>query len=169
MNREEIKNYLPHREPMLLVDDVTIEGDTAVGHYTVRGDDAMTLVLLASFVMLVVALGNSWHFIVRQAKDFFAGNSNRDDATETSGELRFQLFLAVITGLLLAIGIFLYTSEDKTAAYVFDNDMMFVGLLFAMSVGYYLMKLVLYKMSNLVLFGVKKSLQWKRAPPQRRS
>lgn len=131
--------------------------------YTVRGDDAMTLVLLASFVMLVVALGNSWHFIVRQAKDFFAGNSNRDDATETSGELRFQLFLAVITGLLLAIGIFLYTSEDKTAAYVFDNDMMFVGLLFAMSVGYYLMKLVLYKTANAVLFGIKKSLQWKRA------
>lgn len=39
MNREEIKNYLPHREPMLLVDDVAIEGDTAVGHYTVRGDE----------------------------------------------------------------------------------------------------------------------------------
>lgn len=39
MNREEIKNYLPHREPMLLVDDMTIEGDTAIGHYHVRGDE----------------------------------------------------------------------------------------------------------------------------------
>lgn len=39
MTREEIKNYLPHREPMLLVDDVTMEGDTAVGHYHVRGDE----------------------------------------------------------------------------------------------------------------------------------
>lgn len=39
MNREEIKSYLPHREPMLLLDDVAIEGDTAVGHYLVRGDE----------------------------------------------------------------------------------------------------------------------------------
>ena len=39
MTREEIKNYLPHREPMLLVDDVTMEGDTAIGHYHVRGDE----------------------------------------------------------------------------------------------------------------------------------
>ena len=39
MEREEIKTFLPHREPMLLVDDMTLEGDTAVGHYHVRGDE----------------------------------------------------------------------------------------------------------------------------------
>ena len=39
MTREELKNFLPHREPMLLVDDVTMEGDTSVGHYRVRGDE----------------------------------------------------------------------------------------------------------------------------------
>ena len=39
MNREEIKKILPHREPMLLLDDVRKEDGTAVGHYTVRGDE----------------------------------------------------------------------------------------------------------------------------------
>lgn len=51
MNREEIKAILPHREPMLLVDEaelVFIEGDSAengeigkkaVGRYTVKGDE----------------------------------------------------------------------------------------------------------------------------------
>ena len=39
MTREEIKNYLPHREPMLLVDDVTLDGKTCTGHYKVRGDE----------------------------------------------------------------------------------------------------------------------------------
>ena len=39
MNREEIKQILPHREPMLLVDDVTEEKGEAVGHYRVRGDE----------------------------------------------------------------------------------------------------------------------------------
>lgn len=39
LNRDEIKTFLPHREPMLLVDDVTMEGDTAIAHYHVRGDE----------------------------------------------------------------------------------------------------------------------------------
>ena len=39
MNREEIKQFLPHREPMLLVDEMNLEGDTARGAYTVRGDE----------------------------------------------------------------------------------------------------------------------------------
>lgn len=39
MNREELKSILPHREPMLLVDEATLEGEVAVGRYTVRGDE----------------------------------------------------------------------------------------------------------------------------------
>ena len=39
MNREEIKELLPHREPMLLLDQVTLEADTACGAYRVRGDE----------------------------------------------------------------------------------------------------------------------------------
>jgi len=39
MNRDEIKNILPHREPMLLVDETELDGDTAIGKYTVRGDE----------------------------------------------------------------------------------------------------------------------------------
>ncbi len=39
MNREEIMNILPHRDRMLLLDDVEDQDGTAVGHYTVRGDE----------------------------------------------------------------------------------------------------------------------------------
>ncbi|MCE5344125.1 MAG: beta-hydroxyacyl-ACP dehydratase [Eubacteriales bacterium] len=39
MNRDEMKRYLPHREPMLLVDETDIRGDTAYGRYFVRGDE----------------------------------------------------------------------------------------------------------------------------------
>ncbi len=39
MNREEIMKILPHREPMLLIDDVEKIGEEAVAHYTVRGDE----------------------------------------------------------------------------------------------------------------------------------
>ena len=40
MNREELKNILPHREPMLLLDEAHLEEDgAAVGTYTVKGDE----------------------------------------------------------------------------------------------------------------------------------
>lgn len=39
MNREEIMGLLPHRAPMLLVDEAFLEdGDTAVGRYTIPAD-----------------------------------------------------------------------------------------------------------------------------------
>lgn len=39
MTREEIKTILPHRDHMLLVDDVVKEDGIAIGHYQVRGDE----------------------------------------------------------------------------------------------------------------------------------
>lgn len=40
MNREELKLILPHREPMLLVDEAEkIEEKKSIGSYTVRGDE----------------------------------------------------------------------------------------------------------------------------------
>lgn len=39
MNREELMTILPHREDMLLLDDASREGEEAVGHYHVRGEE----------------------------------------------------------------------------------------------------------------------------------
>lgn len=39
MNREEIMNILPHRDNMLLLDDVKNKDGTAIGHYTIRGNE----------------------------------------------------------------------------------------------------------------------------------
>jgi 3-hydroxyacyl-[acyl-carrier-protein] dehydratase len=39
MNRQEIMEILPHRDNMLLLDDIKNNDGTATGHYTVRGDE----------------------------------------------------------------------------------------------------------------------------------
>lgn len=39
MTQEEIKNILPHRDHMLLLDDVENCDGEAIGHYAVRGDE----------------------------------------------------------------------------------------------------------------------------------
>jgi 3-hydroxyacyl-[acyl-carrier-protein] dehydratase len=39
MNKEELMKILPHREDMLLIEDVEQKEEFAVGHYKVRGDE----------------------------------------------------------------------------------------------------------------------------------
>lgn len=39
MTKEELKQILPHRDPMLLLDSAQREGDAARGAYHVRGDE----------------------------------------------------------------------------------------------------------------------------------
>ncbi|GHU44557.1 3-hydroxyacyl-[acyl-carrier-protein] dehydratase FabZ [Clostridia bacterium] len=39
MNKEELKQLLPHREPMLLLDEAERVDGQAIGKYTVRGDE----------------------------------------------------------------------------------------------------------------------------------
>ena len=39
MKRDEIMKILPHREHMLLIDEAELIDETAVGRYTVRGDE----------------------------------------------------------------------------------------------------------------------------------
>lgn len=39
MNKTEIEKILPHRDHMLLLDDVELVEGTSVGHYHVRGDE----------------------------------------------------------------------------------------------------------------------------------
>jgi len=39
MDKNEIKNILPHRESMLLLDDVVLQDGISIGSYTIRGDE----------------------------------------------------------------------------------------------------------------------------------
>lgn len=40
MNKDELKKILPHREPMLLIDEAELkEENLAVGKYTIKGDE----------------------------------------------------------------------------------------------------------------------------------
>ena len=39
LNRSDIEKILPHRAPMLLVDEMERDGEHAIGRYTVKGDE----------------------------------------------------------------------------------------------------------------------------------
>ena len=39
MTKDQIMQILPHRDPMLLIEDASLDGEWGVGHYQVRGDE----------------------------------------------------------------------------------------------------------------------------------
>lgn len=39
MNKDEIKKVLPHRDPMLLIDEVHMEGEISIAHKHINGDE----------------------------------------------------------------------------------------------------------------------------------
>ena len=63
--------------------------------YTIASDNLLTSLLLACFILGCVAFAQSREFIFRQVKHFFrVRNEGTSEIAETTGEIRFQLFLA---------------------------------------------------------------------------
>ena len=142
--------------------DYGVAGDPVP--YTLRGDNTMTLILLFCFMLFVVSVAHSKRFIVRQTKHFFFLPPTSGDAMgETSGELRFQLFLAMLDCLLWAIAAFLYTTDVVAQSSVLPDDFLLVALLFAAVMLFYLLKATLYSVVNLVFFDDKINLRWMKS------
>ena len=68
--------------------------------YSVASDNVITGILLACFILVMVAYTKSKRFIQRQAKNFFyVQHGETTVISDTSNELRFQFFLMIQTCL----------------------------------------------------------------------
>ena len=75
--------------------------------YTVRGDNAMALILLIGFISMIISASGSRGFIFKQLKSLFYLPKNYDmTMSETSTELRFQFFMVLLTSLLYDLHLF---------------------------------------------------------------
>ena len=128
--------------------------------YTVRADNMITLLLLFSFVLFIVSLAHSKHFLARQLKDFFwpLHHDNNDD--EAGGGMRFVAFLALVNVLVLAISSYLLVTESLNDNIGVQAGIGLVGAFFAVFVCYYCLKWAAGALVNTVFFGTKKNLQW---------
>ena len=132
--------------------------------YSVRNDDVITLLLLVLFVLAAVAFSNTRQFVVRQTKHFF--NTHREgltEITETGLEMRFQLFLAFLNSLLLAMLFYFYTLNYIGNTFTLASQYHLIAIFLGITVAYYLLKIGLYSMVNTVFFGGKKNRQWMRS------
>ena len=128
--------------------------------YTVSSDNTITGLLLGSFVLAMIALGNSWNFLVRQIKHFFYTPRNVAEITETSSEIRFQVFFMLVTALLISILFFFYTTVYFPGYYIMESRLSVIGIFFGIVSAYFVAKAVLYSVINNVFFDRKKNGQW---------
>lgn len=138
---------------------IGIAGDPAP--YLLRNDDVITMLLLFCFIAGLMAFSKSWNFISRQAERFFdVPRSTETTGTETSSELRFQLFLVLQTGLLFALLQFFYTQEYIGTTFILSSQYQLIAIFFGMNIGYFILKGALYHGVCSVFFGARKSVQW---------
>lgn len=128
--------------------------------YKLQTDDTISVIFLFCLVAGVLAVSQSRTFIARQAKQFFRPSHTEAPSTETSGEVRFQLFLVVQTALLLSLFQYFFTQEHINDTFSLSSEYQLIALFLAVWTGYFAVKGLLYSVVNSVFFGWKKNGVW---------
>ena len=132
--------------------------------YRVQNDNVITSLLLACFLIAVIAFANAKHFIMREAKNFFyVPREDRTDFSETSNELRFQIFLVGITCLLIALLFYFYTLRYIGDTFVLRSQYTLIAIFLGIAIAFFLLKAGLYTFANLVFFDGKRNQQWMKS------
>lgn len=127
--------------------------------YTIASDDIITTILLGCFILTMVVFARSGRFIATQVKNLFYRPTASTDTTETTGELRFQIFLIAQTSLLLGLLYFFYVQTYVTPSLLITQYQA-MGIFVGTIVAYFLVKMIAYAVVNWVFFPRKKNLQW---------
>ena len=132
--------------------------------YTLRNDHIITSVLLGMLLVTLVLLANHRDFFLRQLKGLF-GLSHKDEEfmPETGSEYRCQFFLVAQTSMLLGILQFFFTQKFIGDTFILRSDYMVVGVFFAMTLAYFLLRSVFYTAANSVFFSVRQNAIWQKA------
>ena len=128
--------------------------------YSVASDNVITGILLACFILVMVAYTKSKRFIQRQAKSFFyVQHGETTVISETSNELRFQFFLMLQTCLQLSLLFFFYTRAAISDTFIIEQYKV-IGWFASGILVYFLLKILAYTIIDLTFFDSKKNEQW---------
>ncbi|MDD7258038.1 MAG: DUF4271 domain-containing protein [Prevotellaceae bacterium] len=133
--------------------------------YAMRNDHVVTGLLLACFILALLAFARTKHFIFRQAKKFFyvPRSENVTTPTDTTGEYRFLMFLILQTGLICSLLIFFYTLQNIADTFVLASQYQLIGIFFGCIMVYFVFRTLLATLLNLVFFNAKKNMRWLEA------
>ena len=129
--------------------------------YNIHNDSVVTSILLAFFILMVIAFANTHDFFVRQIKKFFYVPSEGTlEITETGTEIRIQLFMVLLSCVLLSLLYYFYVIHFVSSTFILGSQYLLIAIYMLMMVGYFVVKGLLYKVVNILFFGSKKSRHW---------
>ena len=129
--------------------------------YSIHNDSIITSILLAVFILLVVAFANTSEFMARQFRTFFyMPHEGSSEIAETGTELRIQLFLLLLSSLMLALLYYFYTIYYVGDSFMVPSEYHLIAIYLATMIGYFMVKGLLYTLVNIVFFSSKKNRQW---------
>jgi hypothetical protein len=131
--------------------------------YNIANDDLITSILLGCFILATVSISQTGNFIHRQLKYFFHPlREGTTVITETSNELRFQLFLLLQTSLLFALIFFFYAKTFGNGTSSLPQHLV-IGIYTGIITVYFMFKAVAYNLVGWVFFDRKKNEQWTKS------
>ena len=99
--------------------------------------------------------------MIQQIKDFFYIPRREDIKMPTSSEIIALIFFAIQTCLLLAMAYFFYVKTYIAGTFIFEEEYLFIGLIFLVITVYTILKYPLYSLVNYTFFLGKNNGQWR--------
>jgi hypothetical protein len=129
--------------------------------YSIHNDSVITSILLAFFILVVIAIANIHEFIVRQFKNFFyIPREGTSEMTETGTELRIQVFMVFLSSLLLSLLFYFYTIHYIGDTFVLESQYYLIAVYLVLMIVYFTAKVILYSVVNSVFFDSKRKQHW---------
>ena len=129
--------------------------------YSIHNDSVITSILLAFFILVVIAIANIHEFIVRQFKNFFyIPREGTSEMTETGTELRIQVFMVFLNSLLLSLLFYFYTIHYIGDTFVLESQYHLIAVYLVLMIVYFTAKVILYSVVNSVFFDSKRKQHW---------
>ena len=157
-NREQFLADDSLYHPELAHEPFGVAGDPVP--YNISNDNVISFLLLSCFIMTLLAFAISRNYIVQQVKNFFYIPRREDVKTPTSNEVTALLFFALQTCLLWAMAYFFYVKAYVADTFVFEDEYLFIGLIFLLILVYAILKYPLYTLVNYTFFSGKNNGQW---------
>ena len=129
--------------------------------YSIHNDNVITSILLAFFILVVIAFSNIHEFIIQQLKNFFyMPHDTTSEMAETGTELRIQIFLVFLSSLLLSLLFYFYALHYIGETFVLQSQYHLIAICLVLMVVYFMAKGMLYFMVNRVFFDSKRNRHW---------
>ena len=129
--------------------------------YNIHNDSIITSILLGFFILMVIAYANTHEFVTRQLKKFFyVPSEGTMEITETGTESRIQLFMVLLSSVLLSLLYYFYVIHFVGDTFILNSQYLLIAIYLVMMVSYFMAKWWLYTLVNVVFFGSKKNRHW---------